>query len=53
MNKRYFVYALAVTIVTTVVSWMSMFDSSRSSSGYHGGRGYGGSGYYGGGSGHK
>ena len=53
MNKRYFVYAIAVTIVTTIVCWVSMLDSSSSSSG----RGYrsgGGSGYYGGGgSGHK
>ncbi|WP_179119144.1 hypothetical protein [Massilia sp. KIM] len=46
MNKRYFVYAMAITIVTTIVCWVSMFDST-SSSGYRS-RGYGGS-YSGGG----
>jgi uncharacterized membrane protein YgcG len=54
MNKRYFAYALAVTLVTTVVCWFNMFDSSQSSGsrGYRSGN-WGGSSYGGGGGGHK
>lgn len=61
MNNKFFVYALCVTIVVTIGSWVNMFraagnagssgGSSWSSSG-HGGY-YGGSGYSGGGGGHK
>jgi hypothetical protein len=58
MNKKYFVYALFVTIVATFGSWFSMVGESTRpggsswSSGYRGGSGgYGGG--YSGGSGHK
>lgn len=52
-NSRYFAYALVITIVITIVSWIEMFDSSRSGAHYH--NSYGGSSRsWGGGSGgHK
>ncbi|WP_167399879.1 hypothetical protein [Massilia violaceinigra] len=37
MNAKYFLYAVAVAILTTIISWISMFDSS--SNGHGGGRG--------------
>ena len=33
MNTKYFLYAILVTAVTTVISWSSMIGSSSSSSG--------------------
>ncbi|MBQ5948685.1 hypothetical protein [Massilia sp. ST3] len=53
MNKRsYFLYALAVTIVVTIVSWVDMLDSADDAGRWRSGSSRGGSGYYGG-SGHK
>ena len=47
MNKRYFIYAIFVTIVSTWMSWSSMIGSSVNrgggSSWSSGGGGYGGS----------
>jgi uncharacterized membrane protein YgcG len=49
MNKRYFAYAVAVTVITTIVCWVDLFDSSRSTGGYRSSYGSGGSSYSGGG----
>jgi len=57
MNNKFFIYALCVTIVVTIGSWVSMFGEAGRSGGSSwssGSRGYyGGSGYSGGGGGHK
>ncbi|WP_020655175.1 hypothetical protein [Massilia niastensis] len=49
MNKRFFAYALAVTVITTILCWVNMFDSARNSGGFRSGYGSGGSTYSGGG----
>ena len=53
MNEKYLMYAIAVTAFTTIISWVSMFDSSgNSGSGSRAGSSWSsGSGSYGGGSG--
>jgi hypothetical protein len=56
MNTKYFLYALALTIVTTVINWsnaVSHMSSSKSSSSYNrtGGSSMGGGSW--GGGGHK
>ncbi len=33
MNTKYFLYALLVTAVTTIISWSTMIDSSSTSRG--------------------
>ena len=53
MNMRYFFFALAITVGTTIISWIQLFDSTSSS-----GRGTGstwssGRSGWGGGGGHK
>ncbi len=52
MNTKYFLYAIVVTLVSTVVSWSNLIDTkssgSRSGSSFSTGRSYGG-----GGGGHK
>jgi uncharacterized membrane protein YgcG len=54
MNGKYFAYAVALTIVVTIVNWYNLVDSSGSS---RSGRGSSwsshGSSYGGGGGGHK
>lgn len=52
MNKRFLVYAIIVTAVTTIASWASMFDSARGTPHWRSNYGSGGS-SYGGGGGHK
>jgi uncharacterized membrane protein YgcG len=54
MNTKYFLYAVALTLITTVINWTSAFSSM--SSARHSGSGWssGSSGSsYGGGGGHK
>ncbi len=52
MNPKYIWYAIAVTAVSTIMSWSSLFGSIKSSSFNRGGSTYsGGGGYYGGGGG--
>lgn len=56
MNTKYFLYALAVTIITTVINWsnaISHVSSSKSGSSYRssGSSMGGGGGFYGGGGG--
>ena len=54
MNSKYFWYAIAVTTISTVMSWSSMVGSATSKGYRSGGSTYsGGSGYGGGGGGHK
>lgn len=56
MNKRFLVYVVMVILVTTLLSWSSMFASVSNSggSGYRSGSSYSGSGGgYSGGGGHK
>lgn len=56
MNSKYFMYALALTVVVTVINWFSLIGSAANS-GYGSGRtgsSWGSSsGGYGGGGGHK
>ncbi len=52
MNPKYIWYAIAVTAVSTIMSWSSLFSSFKSSSYNRGGSTYsGGGGSYGGGGG--
>jgi acidic type I keratin len=58
MNNKYFIYALFVTILTTLSCWANLVKSASGSSGGSSwsSRSYGGSGGYGGGysgGGHK
>ena len=55
MNTKYFWYAIAVTAISTVMSWSSLFSSAKSSSYNRGGSTYSGGSYGGGygGGGHK
>jgi uncharacterized membrane protein YgcG len=52
MNTKYFWYAIAVTAISTLMSWSSLFSSARSGGYRSGGSSYSG-GSYGGGGGHK
>lgn len=54
MNSKYFWYAIAVTAISTVMSWASMFSNLSSSSSGRGSSFSSGSTYRGGGGGgHK
>lgn len=56
MNSKYIWYAIAVTAISTVMSWSNFFGSIKSSSYNRGGSTYSGGSYgsgYGGGGGHK
>lgn len=43
MNERYLLYAVAVTILTTIISWVAMLDSSSNNGHGNGGNGRGSS----------
>lgn len=56
MNTKYFLYAIALTIITTVINWssaISHLSGPGSGSGYRSSGSSMGGGYYGGGGGHK
>ena len=52
-RNMYFVYALVVTVIVTIVSWADMIDSSTDSGRWRSGSGGGGGGYGYSGGGHK